>query len=98
LRLGVFLLAVFNVVLAFVSLVPAYPFDGHKLFVGLLWSWTGSEREARRITRRIGLGWMILELFGVVFLLAEKPRLGVAAVLIALTFLAQKRFVRKPAF
>ncbi len=97
LRLAVFLLALFNVGLAVLNLVPAYPLDGYKLVVGLLWSWTGSERKARRIVRRIGLGWMALELPGSVFLLVEKPRIGVAVVFVALVFLAQKRLVRKPA-
>jgi Zn-dependent protease len=97
LRLAVFLLAVFNVGLTVLNLVPAYPLDGHKLVVGLLWSWTGSEPKARRIIRRIGLGWMALELPGTVFLLVERPRIGVAVVLVGLTFLAQKRLLRKPA-
>jgi Zn-dependent protease len=90
-------LALFNVVLGVLNLVPAHPLDGHKLVVGLLWSLTGSESKARRILRRIGFGWAALEFPTAAFLLFEKPHLGVMIVLTAVTFLAQKRFTRKPA-
>jgi Zn-dependent protease len=89
-------LALFNVLLGILNLVPAYPLDGHKLVVGLLWSLTGSESKARRILRRIGLGWAACEFPMAAFLLLEKPHLGVLAVVMGLSLLAQKRFARKP--
>ena len=54
------LLAFFNIAIGLVNLVPAYPLDGYKLASGLLWSLTGSERKARRILRRLGIGWAAL--------------------------------------
>ena len=67
--------ALFNVVLGLVNLVPAYPLDGYKLVVGLLWSATGSEGKARRVVRRIAIGWAALEVPATMILLAEKPAL-----------------------
>ena len=55
-RHAVVLLALFNVAIGLLNLIPVYPLDGHKLVVGLVWSATGSEKRARLILRRIGLG------------------------------------------
>jgi len=90
-------LALFNVFLGVLNLVPAYPLDGYKLIVGLLWSLTGSESKARRILRRIGFGWAALEFPTAVVLLLEKPHLGVLVFVTALSFLAQKRFACRAA-
>src|SRR4051812_5818915 len=38
LRIAVLQLALFNLGLALINLVPAYPLDGHKVVVGLLWA------------------------------------------------------------
>ena len=61
-RHAVVLLALFNVAIGLLNLIPVYPLDGHKLVVGLVWSATGSEKRARRILRRIGLAWAALEM------------------------------------
>jgi Zn-dependent protease len=90
-------LALFNVLLGVLNLVPAYPLDGHKIVVGLLWSATGSEGRARRIIRRIGVGWAALEFPSAVALLFARPQVGIVAVVLAASFIVQKRFVRKPA-
>ncbi len=91
----VLVLVCFNVAIGVLNL-PAYPLDGHKLVVGLLWCATGSERKARRIIRRIGLGWAVVELPSAAFLLVQRPHLGLAVVLMAASFFAQKRFAGKP--
>jgi Zn-dependent protease len=87
-------LALFNIVLGVVNLVPAYPLDGYKLVVGLLWSATGSERKARKILRRIAIGWAALELPATLFLLVEKPLLGGLVVVLAVGLFAQRRLFR----
>jgi Zn-dependent protease len=90
-------LALFNVLLGLLNLVPAHPLDGHKVVVGLLWAATGSESKARRIIRRVGLGWAALEVPSAALLVVAKPSLGIAACVTALSLIAQKRFTRKSA-
>lgn len=87
------LLAFLNVVLAVLNLVPAYPLDGYKVVAGLLWAATGSERKARQILRRIGIGWVVLEAPAAVFLLVEKPLLGIPALGVAAVLSAQKHLM-----
>ena len=89
--------ALFNVLLGLVNLVPAYPLDGYKLVVGLLWSATGSEGKARRVVRRIAIGWAALEVPATMILLAEKPALGVLVIAVAACWLLQKRLAHAAA-
>jgi Zn-dependent protease len=97
LKEAVLLLALFNIGLGVINLVPAYPLDGHKLVVGLMWSLTGSEKKARSILRRAGMACAALELPSALFLLVEKPQLGVAIAFTAASFIAQKRLTRQSA-
>lgn len=91
-------LALFNVVLGVVNLVPVYPLDGYKLVVGLLWSVTGSERQARRILRRVAIGLGALEVPAAALFLAQKPVLGAFVVTIAgCCWLVHKRLARAAA-
>ena len=87
------LLAAFNIALALLNLLPAYPLDGYKFVTGLLWSLTGSESKARRILRRIGIGWAMLEVPGAIVLLVERPAMGGIVVTAAAALLAQKRLL-----
>jgi len=89
------LLGAFNLVLGLLNLFPAYPLDGYKVVMGLLWSFTGSEGRARRILRRIGIGWAALEFPAALVLAAEKPAIGGFVMIAAATMIAQKRFVRR---
>ena len=91
------LLAFFNVALGLVNLVPAYPLDGYKLVSGLLWSITGSESKARRILRRVGIGWAAVEAPAAVVLLIEKPIVGGIALVGGAAFLVQKRLLPRVA-
>ena len=61
-----------------------------------MWAATGSERKASSILRRIGFGCAVLELPSALFLLVEKPQLGVAVAVTAASFVIQKRLTRKP--
>jgi len=94
---AVLLLALFNVAVGVLNLVPAYPLDGHKLAVGLLWSATGSEERARRIIRRIGIAWAAVELPAMAVLIIEKPVLGLGLAFVGITFYVQKWFARRSA-
>jgi Zn-dependent protease len=90
------ILVLFNVAIGVLNLFPAHPLDGHKLAVGLLWCATGSEKKARKIIRRVGLGWAAVELPSAAILLVQRPHLGLAVVVMAASFFAQKRFAGKP--
>lgn len=91
------LLAFFNIALGLLNLFPVYPLDGYKVIVGLLWSVTGSEGKARRILRRIGIGWAALEAPAALVLLVEKPLIGTIALIAGLTMFAQKRLMHRVA-
>jgi Zn-dependent protease len=87
------LLAFLNIALGLLNLVPAYPLDGYKVAAGLLWAATGSEREARQILRRIGIGWAALEGSAALLLLVEKPPVGGLALMVGSALLMQKRLM-----
>jgi Zn-dependent protease len=94
LRVGLLGLALLNVGIGVLSLLPFHPLDGHKLIVGLVWWAVGSEERARRIIKRVGFSLIGVDLSVAVFLLAERPVIGVTVVALAAVALAQKRFVR----
>jgi Zn-dependent protease len=89
------LLAVLNIALGILNLVPAYPLDGYKVVLGALWSVTGSERKARKILRRIGIGWAALEVPGALVLLVEKPLLGSLVLIAGASLFLQKRVLHR---
>jgi Zn-dependent protease len=93
LKLGALALALLNVAIGVLSLLPFHPLDGHKLIVGLVWWLVGSEARARRIIRRVGIGLLAVDASAVVLLLAARPVLGVTVAALAAVALAQKRFV-----
>ncbi len=90
-------LAALNVAIGVLSLIPASPLDGYKLIVGLLWSALGSEASARRLIRRLALGWVAVELVGTGVLFVEKPLLGAMVVVIGASLFGQKLFARRTA-
>lgn len=87
------MLALFNVGVGVLNLIPASPLDGYKLIVALLWSRLGSEAAARRLLRRIGLALAAVEIPGAVLLTAEKPALGLFVILVAAAHFGQKRLL-----
>jgi Zn-dependent protease len=97
LKLGALGLALLNVLIAVLSLLPVHPLDGHKLIVGLVWWAVGSEDRARRIIRRVGMSLLAADFAAVVLLLAEKPLLGIMVVALAAVAFAQKRLLGRPA-
>jgi Zn-dependent protease len=92
LRFASFLLALLNVGLAFVSLVPLNPLDGHKLVVGLAWILAGSERRARELVRRATRLLMAIEAVGSVGLIIARPLAGGFVVLIAALVYVERHF------
>jgi Zn-dependent protease len=93
LKLGALALALLNVLIAVLSLLPVHPLDGHKLIVGLVWWAVGSEAKARRIIRRVGIALLAVDVSAVVLLLAERPLFGITVAALAAVAFAQKRFV-----
>jgi Zn-dependent protease len=87
------MLALFNVAVGVLNLIPASPLDGYKLIVALFWSMLGSEAAARRVLRRIGLTLAAVEIPGVVFLATEKPAVGLFVLAIAAAHFGQKRLL-----
>jgi Zn-dependent protease len=96
LKVGALALALLNVGIGGLSLLPIHPLDGHKVVVGLVWWAVGSEDRARRIIRRVGTGLLAVDLSFAVLLLAERPVLGATVVGVAAVAYGQKRLIRVP--
>jgi Zn-dependent protease len=94
LKVGLLGLALLNVGIGGLSLLPVHPLDGHKVVVGLVWWAVGSEEKARRIIRRVGAGLLAVDLSLAVILLVERPVLGATVIAVAAVAYGQKRFVR----
>jgi Zn-dependent protease len=88
---GLFGLALLNVAIALVSLLPVYPLDGHKFVVGLLWRISGSEQRSRHLVRRAGKAWLVAEGLSCLVLAVERPALGGLAVAFGASIYLQKR-------
>jgi Zn-dependent protease len=95
--LGCFGLGLLNVAIAFVSLLPVHPLDGHKLLVGLLWRLSGSEPRARALLGRAGKTLLGLEAAGCAVLAFRDPLLGSCVLAVHATFAFQKRVTASPA-
>jgi Zn-dependent protease len=91
----VVMLALLNVVIGAMSLIPAAPLDGHKLVVASLWGVLGSEAAAQRFLRRTTVLWIGLELLASSALLVERPPLGATALVMGTTLVAQRRILRR---
>jgi Zn-dependent protease len=96
LKVGALGLALLNVAIGALSLLPVHPLDGHKVIVGLVWWAVGSEERARRIIRRVGTWLLAVDLSVAVLLLAERPVLGATVIAVAAIAYGQKRLVRAP--
>ncbi len=96
LKVGALGLALLNLGIGGLSLLPIHPLDGHKLLVGLVWLAVGSEERARRITKRVGTGMLAVDLSFAVLLLAERPVIGATVIAVAAVAYGQKRLVRAP--
>ncbi len=90
LKVGALGLALLNVGIGALSLLPVHPLDGHKLIVGLVWWAVGSEARARRIIRRTGMALLAVDASAVALLLAAKPLIGVTVAALAAVAYAQK--------
>jgi Zn-dependent protease len=87
------MLALFNVAVGALNLIPASPLDGYKLIVALFWSILGSEAAAKRLLRRVGLALVAVEIPGTVLLTAEKPVMGLLVITLAVGHFGQKRLL-----
>ena len=96
LKVATLALALLNVGIGVLSLLPVHPLDGHKVLVGLVWWAVGSEERARRIIKRVGTGLLAVDLTFAVLLLAERPVIGATVIAVAAVAYAQKRLVRAP--
>jgi Zn-dependent protease len=91
LQYGCFGLALLNIAIAFLTLIPVQPLDGYKLIVGLVWCVCGGEQRARSIVRRLGLACVALDVTAASYVLVEKPFLGCFVVLLGAVAYAQRR-------
>jgi Zn-dependent protease len=89
-------LALLNLGIGGLSLLPIHPLDGHKVIVGLVWWAVGSEERARRIIKRVGTGVLVVDLAFAVLLLAERPVIGLTVIAVAAVAYGQKRLLRAP--
>ena len=87
----VVMLALLNVAIAVLNLIPVAPLDGHKLVVALVWCRVGSETAARRIVGRCGRAMIAAEAVGAVALFVERPMLGATAGAMASMLFVQRR-------
>jgi Zn-dependent protease len=96
LKVGALGLALLNLGIGGLSLLPIHPLDGHKVIVGLVWWAVGSEERARRIIKRVGTGVLVVDLAFAVLLLAERPVIGLTVIAVAAVAYGQKRLLRAP--
>jgi Zn-dependent protease len=96
LKVGALGLALLNLGIGGLSLLPIHPLDGHKVIVGLVWWAVGSEEKARRIIKRVGTGVLVVDLAFAVLLLAERPVIGLTVIAVAAVAYGQKRLLRAP--
>jgi len=90
LQYGCFGLALLNVAIGFLTLIPVHPLDGYKLIIGLVWCVAGGEARARRIVRRVGLGCIALDVSATSYVLVERPVIGAFVVLLGAVAYGQK--------
>jgi Zn-dependent protease len=96
-QFGLFGLALLNLTIAVVSLIPVHPLDGHKVLVALFWRLSGSERRARFILRRAGKTWLVVEGIACVALVVERPLFGGCVLAVGVAIYVQKwLIVRAP--
>ena len=59
---ALFIIGVLDVVLAAVSIVPAFPLDGGRLVRAIVWARTGDERRGARAAGAVGrwVGWVLI--------------------------------------
>jgi Zn-dependent protease len=93
---AVLLLALLNVAIGLLNLVPAAPLDGYKLAFGLLWSATGSERRASRVLGRLGRAALFAASPAAAALIAVNPSLGLAVAMMCATLAVQRQLLRGP--
>jgi Zn-dependent protease len=96
LKVGALALALLNVGIGGLSLLPVHPLDGHKLVVGIVWWAVGSEDRARRLIKRAGTALLAVDLSLSVLLLAARPVLGATVIAVACVAYGQKRLIRAP--
>ncbi len=78
---GLVVVAVLNLILGLLSLVPAMPLDGGRVVRGLAWARTNDRDRASRATARVGrmTGWTILGV-GIAAVLADFVTEGLIAI------------------
>lgn len=79
LSLSILLLALMNVAVALVSLIPIRPLDGYKILLGLAWMIHGSEDHAAKALSAWGGRAFAAAIVGVVGLAAAEPAIACCA-------------------
>ncbi len=76
-----------NVITALFNLLPGFPMDGGRVLRAVIWSKTGNETKATRITCKVGMAFaVIVGLVGIYFMIIQSFSLGIWAFIIAWFF------------
>jgi Zn-dependent protease len=90
------LMAIFNVMLGLINLVPGYPMDGARILHGLVWRRTGSEDAATsasiRIGRYTGIAFMLA---GALLIAVLDAAVGLAAVVAGWLMMGSSRVLER---
>jgi Zn-dependent protease len=92
LRYAAFGLALLNILIACLNVLPVRPLDGHRLLVGLAWWLAGSEAQGKQIARRLGQFWLIVELVSAATAVrVVRPAIGLCVAVLVAGVLVQSR-------
>lgn len=92
-------MAVFNLFLGAINLLPGYPLDGARMLHAVAWRRTGQDTAATHVSVRVGryVGWAFI-LGGMMMLLVDDPITGLGMVVAGWLLLSSSRALEQRAF
>jgi CBS domain-containing protein len=90
------MLAVFNVMLGLINLIPGYPMDGARILHGIVWARTGNEEAGTAVAIRVGryTGMAFMVLGGVVIAVLDAV-IGLALVVAGWLMMGSSRVLER---